>query len=81
MGQHRTNPTAISASLGHLSKADRKPTPKTPTHTEREIVGGGAYRRAKGGNLVRAIPKVRGKANVKRARRDRMARIVAEQQR
>jgi hypothetical protein len=71
MGQHKYNPTALAAARGELSKADRVRTAKTPTHTERLIEPGTRYRFSKSGGLVRKFPKVRGKANVKRAKKAR----------
>ena len=72
MGQHKTNPVALAAKRGELSKADRVPRTKTPTHTERQIVAGKEYHEQRS-CLVRAVPKVRGKANVKRAKKNRQS--------
>ena len=75
MGQHKTNPVALAAARGELRKEDRAEIVKTPTHTERLIVAGKEYHQ-RGGSLARAVPKVRGKANVKRAKKaKRLARV------
>lgn len=83
MGQHKTNPVAMAAKRGEISKSDRQPRVKTQTHTERMIVAGEEYHERNtitrkgrrkvvtGVCLVRAVPKVRGKAHVKRAKRQR----------
>lgn len=83
MGQHTHNPTALAAARGEISKSDRQPAVKTPTHTERVVVAGKAYHERNtitrkgrrvmvtGVCLVRAIPKVRGKAAAKAAKKAR----------
>lgn len=79
MGQHRTNPVALAAKRGDISKADRQPVAKTGGGTMRsvlDIVGIGNRRPyvADGHGTIRLRhPKLRGKAAVKRAKRARQA--------
>ena len=76
MGQHRTNPVAQAYARGEISKSTRTVARKTPPFNERELVLGKVYR-MKGMTVLRAIPKVRGKANVKRAKKARQAARLA----
>ena len=77
MGQANANPTAQAAKRGELSEADRVARPKTPTHTETYIVPGGMYLADGYGTLSRKLPKARGKAAVKVAKRVRHAKAAA----
>lgn len=79
MGQHKHNPTAIAAARGELSKADRKPAKKIGGGTFRSVLDivllGGVrpYFEDAHGSIRHRVPRVKGKAAVKAAKRARHA--------
>ena len=71
MGQHKTNLVAQAAKRGEISKADRQPRVKTPTH-KRQVVGGKEYherntikRKGRAGGRNGSVPRA-GRAEVAR---------------
>lgn len=81
MGEHKRNPIAHAAARGDISKADRQPIAKTGGGTLRSVLelkqdGKPLYRENRKGVIHRNLQKVRGKANVKQAKKAR--RIARE---
>lgn len=81
MGQHRFNPTAIAAARGELKPLDRLKTLGSydlvsrfggDVLNKRGVGNARPYHEDRRGCIRHATPKVKGKANVKRAKRARI---------
>jgi len=70
MGQHKTNPVAQAAKRGELSKADRVRPPSIGSRFG-GMVSSARYVTNARGEVRRKFPKVKGKANAKRAKQAR----------
>jgi hypothetical protein len=70
MGQHKTNLTAQAAARGEISKADRVRVVSVGSRFGGPVEDS-RYIRRRDGSMRRKFPKVRGKANVKCAKKAR----------